>query len=77
MDSDNNTHNYNYYAYVRACTHTHTHTHTAMKPQEVQESLHMTKLRDRQWYVQPSCATSGDGLYEGLTWLTSNHKNKK
>ncbi|CAI7992224.1 ADP-ribosylation factor 6 [Geodia barretti] len=49
----------------------------AMKPQEVQESLHMTKLRERQWYVQPSCATSGDGLYEGLTWLTSNHKNKK
>lgn len=49
----------------------------AMKPHEVQESLHMSKLRDRQWYVQPSCATSGDGLYEGLTWLTSNHKNKK
>ena len=46
----------------------------AMKPVEVQEKLHLSKLRDRQWYVQPSCATSGDGLYEGLTWLTSNHK---
>lgn len=48
----------------------------AMKPLEVQEKLGLTKLRDRQWYVQPSCATSGDGLYEGLTWLTSNHKSK-
>ena len=38
--------------------------HTAMKPVEVK--LHLAKLRDRQWYVQPSCATSGDELYEGL-----------
>lgn len=49
----------------------------AMKPVEIQEKLALTKLRDRQWYVQPSCATTGDGLYEGLTWLTSNHKSKQ
>lgn len=54
----------------------HVLSHAAMKPVEVQEKLALTKLRDRQWYVQPSCATSGDGLYEGLTWLTSNHKSK-
>ena len=48
----------------------------AMSPVELQEKLGLTKLRDRVWYVQPSCATSGDGLYEGLTWLTSNHKGK-
>lgn len=46
----------------------------AMKPLEVQEKLGLTRIRDRNWYVQPSCATSGDGLCEGLTWLTSNHK---
>ncbi|KAI8438852.1 hypothetical protein MSG28_011198 [Choristoneura fumiferana] len=46
----------------------------AMKPHEIQEKLGLTRIRDRNWYVQPSCATSGDGLYEGLTWLTSNHK---
>lgn len=45
-----------------------------MKPLEVQEKLGLTRIRDRNWYVQPSCATSGDGLCEGLTWLTSNHK---
>ncbi|GFR14476.1 ADP-ribosylation factor 6 [Trichonephila clavata] len=47
----------------------------AMKPHEIQEKLGLTRIRDRNWYVQPSCATTGDGLYEGLTWLTSNHKS--
>lgn len=47
----------------------------AMKPHEIQEKLGLTRLRDRNWYVQPACATTGDGLYEGLTWLTSNCKS--
>ncbi|KAL1132350.1 hypothetical protein AAG570_010306 [Ranatra chinensis] len=46
----------------------------AMKPHEIQEKLGLTRIRDRNWYVQPSCATTGEGLSEGLTWLTSNHK---
>ncbi|KAG7162688.1 ADP-ribosylation factor 6-like [Homarus americanus] len=44
-------------------------------PHEIQEKLGLTRIRDRNWYVQPCCATTGDGLYEGLTWLTSNHKS--
>lgn len=47
----------------------------AMKPHEIQEKLGLTRIRDRNWYVQPSCATSGEGLYEGLMWLTSNYKS--
>ena len=39
------------------------------------EKLGLTRIRDRNWYVQPACASTGDGLYEGLTWLTSNHKS--
>mmetsp|Transcript_56778 Transcript_56778/g.114023 ORF Transcript_56778/g.114023 Transcript_56778/m.114023 type:complete len:255 (+) Transcript_56778:93-857(+) len=31
----------------------------------------MRQLRQRQWLVQPSCATSGEGLYEGLDWLSA------
>lgn len=49
--------------------------HPAMKPHEIQEKLGLTRIQDRNWYVQPSCATTGDGLFEGLTWLTSNHKS--
>jgi len=46
----------------------------AMQPSEVQEKLQLTRLRDRNWYVQPSCATKGDGLQEGLSWLASVRK---
>ena len=27
-------------------------------------------------YIQSTCATSGDGLYEGLEWLSSNLKRR-
>uniref|UniRef100_A0A914IG71 ADP-ribosylation factor 6 n=1 Tax=Globodera rostochiensis TaxID=31243 RepID=A0A914IG71_GLORO len=46
----------------------------AMKPAEIQDKLGLLRLRDRNWYVQPSCATGGDGLQEGLTWLSTNCK---
>ena len=26
-------------------------------------------------YIQSTCATSGEGLYEGLDWLSSNIAN--
>ena len=38
----------------------------AMKPQEVQERLKLDQLKDKIWYVVPSCATTGEGLFEGL-----------
>ncbi|CEI63158.1 unnamed protein product [Fusarium venenatum] len=33
----------------------------AMKPQEVTEALQLSKLKDKVWYVVPSCATTGEG----------------
>ena len=43
----------------------------AMKPQEIQQRLELTSgpLKQRNWIVQPSTAVTGDGVYEGLTWL--------
>lgn len=43
-----------------------------MKPNEIQDKLGLLRLRDRNWYVQPSCATKGDGLSEGLAWISTN-----
>lgn len=43
----------------------------AMKVGEIAQSLGLHNMRNRQWFVQPTCATTGDGLYEGLSWLTS------
>lgn len=31
----------------------------------------MTQMKGRVWHYQPSCARSGAGLYEGLSWLAS------
>lgn len=33
--------------------------------------LGLNSLRQRQWYIQSTCATSGEGLYEGLDWLSN------
>lgn len=46
----------------------------AFTPAEVTEILGLTKMRDRLWYVHPSCATTGEGLFEGLNWLSQNVK---
>merc|ERR1712232_1408867 len=35
------------------------------------EKLRLPELPGREWYVQPACATSGDGLHEGLDWLAN------
>lgn len=37
-----------------------------MTPQEVQEKLRLGQLKDKLWYVVPSCATTGEGLLDGL-----------
>lgn len=42
----------------------------AMTPQEVQERLKLSQLKDKIWYVVPSCATNGEGLFEGLVCVS-------
>ncbi len=43
----------------------------AMSVAEVTDRLHLHQLRNRRWFIQGACATSGDGLYEGLDWLSN------
>merc|ERR1712193_293432 len=49
----------------------------AMPAAEVTEKLGLHNLRNRQWFIQSACATTGDGLYEGLDWLSRTLGNKK
>jgi len=49
----------------------------AMTVAEVTDKLGLHSLRSRQWYIQAACATSGDGLYEGLDWLSKNVPSAK
>ena len=48
----------------------------AMNAAEITDKLGLHSLRNRNWYIQATCATSGDGLYEGLDWLSSQLKQK-
>eukprot|EP00299_Pterocystis_sp_00344_P015578 c7788_g2_i1.p1 GENE.c7788_g2_i1~~c7788_g2_i1.p1 ORF type:complete len:191 (+),score=32.37 c7788_g2_i1:36-575(+) len=43
----------------------------AMPVAELQEKLGLPQLRHRKWFIQSTCATTGDGLYEGLDWLSN------
>lgn len=43
----------------------------AMTLDELQDKLNLTKLNgEREWFLQATCATSGDSLFEGLNWLS-------
>uniref|UniRef100_A0A8C0TXQ1 ADP-ribosylation factor 1 n=1 Tax=Canis lupus familiaris TaxID=9615 RepID=A0A8C0TXQ1_CANLF len=43
---------------------------------EITDKLGLHSLRHRNWCIQATCATSGDGLYEGLAWLSNPLRNQ-
>jgi ADP-ribosylation factor protein 1 len=43
----------------------------AAEPKVVADKMDMHKLKGREWHVQGCNATTGDGLYEGLDWLST------
>ena len=49
----------------------------AMSAAEMTDKLGLHGLRHRQWYIQACCATTGDGLYEGLDWLSATLQKRK
>ncbi|ROV88350.1 hypothetical protein VSDG_09403 [Cytospora chrysosperma] len=53
----------------------------AMSPQTITDKLGLEELNQgkpesekKTWFVVPSCATTGEGLVEGLAWLSNNIK---
>lgn len=44
----------------------------AMHPKEVTEKLQLDSLKGRTWCVVASTAKTGEGLVEGLSWLSTN-----
>ena len=46
-----------------------------MNAAEIEDKLSRARLRggkQRNWYIQATCAASGEGLYEGLDWLSTH-----
>ncbi|KAJ0577363.1 putative small GTPase superfamily, ARF/SAR type, P-loop containing nucleoside triphosphate hydrolase [Helianthus annuus] len=48
----------------------------AMNVAEITDKLDLHALGLQHWHVQSASATSGEGLYEGLDWLSDNIANK-
>lgn len=49
----------------------------AMSAADITDKLGLHNMRNRSWYIQATCATNGEGLYEGLDWLSCTLKNLK
>jgi small GTP-binding protein len=49
----------------------------AMPAADVADKLELSKLRNIRWHIQACAAQTGDGLYEGLDWLSAALKNTK
>eukprot|EP00465_Bigelowiella_longifila_P007669 CAMPEP_0185263686 /NCGR_PEP_ID=MMETSP1359-20130426/15772_1 /TAXON_ID=552665 /ORGANISM="Bigelowiella longifila, Strain CCMP242" /LENGTH=183 /DNA_ID=CAMNT_0027851383 /DNA_START=36 /DNA_END=587 /DNA_ORIENTATION=+ len=48
----------------------------ALSTKQLAKQLGLDKLHDRQWYVQGACATSGQGLVDGMDWLANTLKKR-
>ncbi|KAK2102761.1 Arf GTPase arf1 [Saguinus oedipus] len=43
----------------------------AMNAAKITDKLGLHSLCHMNWYIQATCATSSDGLYEGAGWLSA------
>jgi len=48
----------------------------ALSTSQVVEELGLHRIRTRQWFIQASVALTGDGIYEGLDWLSEAVKQQ-
>ena len=49
----------------------------ALPPEEITEIMGMGELKGRNWFVQGASSTTGQGLKEGMDWLTNVLIKKK
>ena len=42
---------------------------------EITDRLEMNHVEFKRWRVQGCCAVSGEGLYEGLDWISKTDVN--
>jgi len=49
----------------------------AMNGKELAESLRMSRYKALNWHIQPCCAVNGNGLNEGLDWLSKTLQVKR
>eukprot|EP01119_Soliformovum_irregulare_P007091 TRINITY_DN19497_c0_g1_i1.p1 TRINITY_DN19497_c0_g1~~TRINITY_DN19497_c0_g1_i1.p1 ORF type:complete len:183 (+),score=46.32 TRINITY_DN19497_c0_g1_i1:135-683(+) len=50
---------------------------TAIPTDKLKTSLGLHDIKGIPWHIQSCVATTGDGMWEGLDWMTNKIKNKK
>ena len=48
-----------------------------MNTTEIAGKLDLHSLINHEWYVQATCASTGEGLFEGLDWLSKQKKTTR
>ena len=46
----------------------------ALNAAQISEALGLATIKDRQWSIQETSATKGEGLFEGFDWLVTSVK---
>jgi small GTP-binding protein len=46
----------------------------ALPTADIARKLGLDKMSQRKWLIQSACAVTGEGLYEGLDWMSSELK---
>lgn len=49
----------------------------ALSEAQVAEGLGLSSIKNRSWSIFKTSATKGEGLFEGLDWLSTTLKNRK
>lgn len=49
----------------------------AARASEIAEGLNLHTIRDRAWHIQPCSALTGEGVKDGLAWISKNIPKKK
>ena len=44
---------------------------------EITDKLGLQHHRERQWFIQSTCAVTGEGIVEGLEWMANTLKRKR
>lgn len=49
----------------------------AMSIPELIDKLSLYSLRNREWHLQPTCAITSEGLFEGIEWISKTIKKNQ
>jgi len=47
-----------------------------MSVAEITAKLELSEIKGREWYIQGTCALTGEGLFDGLDWISKTVSKK-